>query len=96
MSLKVSCTWGFGPDIILSSQGKPLLNLSPTDGFDKWKHGVQSHWNMTLTIEEAESLICDLEMAVRQIDSMEDSLEKCNEDLNQRETNEANEDGEEF
>ena len=70
--ITVSCTWGDGPDMVLSGLNWSIINDTPTVDLDKWKHGVQKNWSTDLTRDEAVRLIGELQMAVKQVDELEE------------------------
>ncbi|HUW48639.1 MAG TPA: hypothetical protein VMW36_07845 [Patescibacteria group bacterium] len=90
MAIEATCTWGDGPDILLSSKDWKIVNHSPTEDLDKWTHGTQKHWSTDLTRDEAVSLIFHLQSAVERVDELEHFAEMCNKD--QKDVS----DGEEF
>lgn len=51
--MKVTCTWGEGPDIILNLDGTQLiLHETPVD-YHRWTHGIVSEGSLDLTADEA-------------------------------------------
>lgn len=61
--MEVACTWGDGPDIVLSLKGDTMILLEDPIDKDKWTNGTVSKGQMDLTAEEAESLAGRLMMA---------------------------------
>lgn len=82
--MKVSCTWGDGPDIVLDLSGSTLILFEDPINKDKWKNGTVSNGNMDLTAQEAKQLAQDLLMAAQEVEE----LEKICLDHDMRESNE--------
>lgn len=63
-TITAACTWGYGPDVIVSLNGKPFIcyedpkNDPPPRG--QWKHGYVSEGSFDLTQDEARRLAYDL------------------------------------
>jgi len=54
--MKVTCTWGDGPDVMLSLDGSIMvIHNDPLDK-DAWAHGTVSDGSLDLTADEAEEL----------------------------------------
>jgi len=76
--IKASCTWGDGPDVLISLNGKPLVchedpkNDPPPRG--QWVHGYVSEGSMDLTKDEARELAAQLLIAAGQCQGIEDDL----------------------
>ncbi len=68
--LKVECTWGEGPDIIVSLSGKKLLLLEDPIDKNRWTYGLVSKGQIDLTCDEAQSLIAHLQRAIYQVDDL--------------------------
>lgn len=53
--IKVICTWGDGPDVMIAGKAKPILLLEEPNrsGFT---HGIVTSWQLDLSVEEAEWL----------------------------------------
>ena len=65
-NIKVSCTWGDGPDVLLSLEGKCLmLHEHPID-YNKSTHGFISKGSIDLTAKEALDLAQTLINAAKQ------------------------------
>jgi hypothetical protein len=67
MSVKVDCTWGDGPDILLSLSGKGMILLQDPTKKDKWVHGVVTEGSMDLTVDEALALASQLQLKAIQV-----------------------------
>jgi len=58
--IKASCTWGDGPDVLITLEDKPFIlyliskNRPPPRG--QWAHGYVSQGSMDLTADEAFAL----------------------------------------
>ena len=64
--MKVDCTWGDGPDILVHSNKISILSL------DGNINKLINNWQLDLTIEQANKLIYDLHMAVNRATELED------------------------
>jgi len=72
--MKATCTWGDGPDVMLSLGGHTMvLHEDPRDK-DAWVHGTISDGSADLTADEARELASQLLMAADQADHLEDSF----------------------
>jgi len=73
--IKVECTWGDGPDVMVEFSGKPFIlyegprNPPPPKG--SFIHGFVENGSFDLTINEAEDLVNDLLGAIRHAKSLE-------------------------
>jgi len=54
--MDVFCTWGEGPDVIVSLSGTELLLMEEPKIVDKWKHGIVNNGQIDLTAEDARKL----------------------------------------
>lgn len=88
--MKVECTWGDGPDVLLSLEGTKLILYNgpilsdPSEGGYRFGHTTDG--SIDLTADEALSLAAQLEIAAQQVKYLEalcrehDKLEEENED----------------
>jgi hypothetical protein len=71
--IKASCTWGDGPDVVVSFQGtRVILYEDPT--MKGWKHGYVENGSFDLTSGEATVLAHQLLNAAKGAKEMEKSL----------------------
>ena len=75
---KATCTWGDGPDVILSVRAtKPfggMVNLTEVKLLKKWTHGISPKGSFTLTAKQAIDLSRQLEEAARSALDLEDQM----------------------
>jgi len=64
--MKVECTWGDGPDVLVVLDGKPIMLYEDPSDMDKCTHGLVRQGSLDLTAEEAQELGVDLITAARQ------------------------------
>jgi len=69
------CTWGDGPDMVLSIKGKSVILMEEVKNKDKWVHGTVSVASLDLTSHEARELSRDLLMAAARAEELEDQCE---------------------
>jgi len=74
--MKAECTWGEGPDIILSLNNTAMVLYENPCDLDKWKHGVVKQGSLDLTAFEAHKLAMELLAAVNKVNELE---QMCNE-----------------
>jgi len=76
--MKAECTWGDGPDVMLSLSGSELFLLEETYSHNPPRgtsmYGHVSQGQVCLTIEEAKKLAEDLLMAAQQAENYEDQI----------------------
>ena len=71
--INASCTWGDGPDVVVSFQGKRvILYEDPT--MKGWKHGYVESGSFDLTSKEAFKLAGELINSATGAEEMEKSL----------------------
>ena len=76
--IKVSCTWGEGPDVLVTFESHPFIlyedakNDSPPRG--QWKHGYVSMGSFDMTADEAEKLSYELRTAARTARKLDRSI----------------------
>jgi hypothetical protein len=82
-NVKANCTWGDGPDVLVSLDGMPFIchedpkNDPPPKG--QWVHGYVSRGSFDLTQAEARRLAYELLEAAETCKAMEDSyMISCN------------------
>lgn len=63
--MKVTCTWGDGPDVLLSLDGHLMVLHEEPHDKEAWTHGAVSDGSLDLTVEEAEELAHELIIAAR-------------------------------
>jgi hypothetical protein len=73
--MKVDCTWGQGPDIIIELDGTKTLCHEGLQETDRYNHGTVSQGSIDLSAKQARELATQLLKAVAQVDGMEKSLE---------------------
>jgi hypothetical protein len=71
MSIRVECTWGEGSDIIVIGEGQNFVNLSK-EGSVETNPSSKNHWQLDLTIEEANDLIKSLQQEVATAERLRD------------------------
>ena len=65
-NIKIECTWGEGPDILLSSEKSPILSLVPGENLQ-----IITNWQLDLTKNQAIALKLELENAIRQVEDLD-------------------------
>lgn len=74
--MKAECTWGFGPDVVLSLDGSELvLSELPYDK-TRWIYGVVSKGSLDLTATQAEELAEQLLLAAKRVRELESMCEE--------------------
>lgn len=77
--INVSCTWGDGPDVMVSFENHPFIlyedpkNDAPPKG--KWKHGYVTMGSFDMSADEAETLAYLLRDAARKARALEKGYE---------------------
>lgn len=69
--MKAQCTWGDGPDIVLSLEGTSLVLLENPSKFNHFKRGVVSAGSLDLTVSEAKQLRYELDCAIQMVEDLE-------------------------
>lgn len=83
LDIGASCTWGDGPDVLVTLDGKAFIcyenpkNDPPPRG--QWTHGYVSKGSFDLTQAEARELAAQLLRAADACKELEDALEEYNE-----------------
>jgi len=68
--MKAECTWGEGPDVLVSLDGTTIvLHEKPVS--DVWEHGVVTQGSLDLTAGEAEAFASELLGAAREVRNLE-------------------------
>jgi hypothetical protein len=68
--VKAECTWGEGPDIILSFMNHGVI-LFEDPVYTHFAHGIVGQASTDLTLEEAKSLLYSLQSAIMQVEDIE-------------------------
>lgn len=75
--MRATCTWGFGPDVILSLEGTPLvIGEAPDFDRNRFLHGVITKGDIDLTADQAHELGTQLIDACKRIKELEDGIPK--------------------
>lgn len=69
--LEASCQWGIGPDILLINKNKPYLLYNDPVMKNRYSHGCSFEGSMELTLQEAIILRDRLDMAIHQVQELE-------------------------
>ena len=70
--MKASCTWGEGPDILLSLESDDILVLEDNPkNLDKWVYGTVNRGSIDLRLDEAKELVCSLTQAINRVEELE-------------------------
>lgn len=69
--MKAQCTWGDGPDIVLSLEGTSLVLLENPSKFNHFKRGVVSAGSADLTVSEAKQLCYELACAIQECEQLD-------------------------
>lgn len=78
--IKVECTWGQGPDILVVGENHSILNMSPTTMLNKSTYGCQTEWQLDLTTDQADQLAYELLDKIKEVKRLEAGLDKLNEE----------------
>ena len=76
--IKVSCTWGEGPDVLVTFEDHPFIlyedakNDPPPRG--QWRHGYVSMGSFDMTADEAIKLSYQLKEAARNARNLDKSI----------------------
>ena len=71
--MKAECTWGDGPDVLITLEGTSLVLYEKPSQLLSWQHGAVSEGSLDLTVSEAKQLCYELACAIQkceQLDSM--------------------------
>lgn len=74
--IKVECTWGDGPDVLITLKNHPMILASDVIDKDKFKHGIVTDAWIDLTQQEARILAHHLLAAAENVKYLEDNLPK--------------------
>lgn len=70
MTLKVSVTWGDGPDMLLINEGEHYILYDDPTLKDRWTHGVSFQGSFDLNLKEVKKLYNDLGMAMCHVEEL--------------------------
>lgn len=73
MSIKAKCTWGMGPDVLITSDCALSLTPLKTEGWGKGA-GISDNTQISLTKDEAIMLIAQLQDAVSMCNVLEEEV----------------------
>jgi len=82
--IKAECTWGDGPDVTLSLEGKSIVLCEDPQSLDKWTHGVVTNGLVDLTADEALRLASRLTMAAHEAKRLDQVGKDHDEDVQRR------------
>ncbi len=74
--MKVTCTWGEGPDVVLDLDGTLMVLYEDPHDKDAWTHGAVSDGSLDLTAAEAEELGILLIQVAKQARDLDKSAKK--------------------
>jgi len=74
--IKVECTWGEGPDVLVSIKNHPMILASDVINKDRFTHGVVKDAWLDLTQEQARNLANELLIASEYAKALEDSAKE--------------------
>jgi hypothetical protein len=66
MSIEVDCTWGDGPAVLLSLNGKNMVLHEELQKSGRWVHGSVTQGSACLTADEALALASQLQLKALQ------------------------------
>jgi hypothetical protein len=72
--LKVSVTWGDGPDMLLVNEEKSYMLYDELNWSSRFTHGESFKGSFELTLQEAVDLRNQLNMAIQSVESLEQSV----------------------
>ena len=72
--LKVSVTWGNGPDMLLVNEEKSYMLYDDLNWDYNCTHGMSFEGSFELTLQEAIDLRNQLNMAIERVESLEQSV----------------------
>jgi hypothetical protein len=75
--MEVECTWGDGPDIVVSLDGKRVILYENAVGRNKFIHGFIENGSFDLTADEAEKLAGELMRAANFTRQIEATFHEC-------------------
>ena len=76
IDIGASCTWGDGPDVLVTLDGKPFMCYEDPTGKDKATHGVVRKGSLELTRNEALDLAQQLFAAAAACKELDNSLKE--------------------
>jgi len=78
--IKAACTWGDGPDVMVTLEDKPFILYEDPDK-SGWVHGSVKKGSFELTAEEATKLAADLLIAADRANGLRESIRRYEESL---------------
>ncbi|MFO7824462.1 MAG: hypothetical protein R6V72_11040 [Cyclobacterium sp.] len=69
--MKAECSWGYGPDILISLNGIPLVLHDHPNEMNRFKHGVVKEGSIDLTVKQAKKLLKELYDAINAVEHLE-------------------------
>lgn len=73
--VKVSCTWGDGPDVMVTFNNEVFILYENPHHLKNWSHGIVKKGSFDLTAEQARALAGDLLMAANSAEALDAQLE---------------------
>lgn len=73
--MKAECTWGQGPDVLVTLDGTGVLCYEDPHSKNKCTHGIVNQGSLDLTIKEARILAASLIMAANQAEELNNSFD---------------------
>lgn len=74
--IKAECTWGDGPDVLITLKNHPMILASDVIDKNKFKHGIVTDAWIDLTQQEARKLAYHLLEAADNAKHLEDNIPK--------------------
>lgn len=74
--MKVECTWGPGPDVVLSLEGTSLVLGENPNSLQRWSHGIIREGEIDLTANQAFELGNALIDAAEKAKKLTDGISK--------------------
>jgi len=69
--MKAECTWGEGPDIVVSLKGTPIILHHEPKDLKRFKHGAITEGDFDMTAKEALQFAGELTMAAIRAQEMD-------------------------
>lgn len=73
--IRAVCTWGCGPDVLVSVDGRTFLLFEDPTDFNHWTHGVIRKGQLDFTADEAIEFANELLSAAKEAKFLEKQLE---------------------
>ncbi len=70
--MKAECTWGEGPDIVVSLDGTPLILSQEPEDLNRFKYGAITKGDFDMTAKEATQFAGELLSAARRAQELDD------------------------